>query len=418
LIGFAIIAVFCGALAAWSVMAPLQSAVVAPGLVSVDSNVRTVQHLEGGIIEDIRVREGDEVTAGEILIRLSNTVPMSELGEAQARFYELRALEARLIAERDGRERIAFPPDMTRKVGDIAAQEAMDAQVDAFERRKRLIADRLGVIERTQEGLESEIIGLEGQIKASESQLTLLEEEIGIVAKLMERGLAERPRHMALLREKAELQGLISSNKAAIGTARQRIEEARLRKAELRTSDDNRVVKELAATRAALYEVEKDLAAARDVMQRTDIRAPVAGVVNNLRVTTDGGVIGPGEKLLDIVPVNDELVVRASIDPRDIDRVRVGMPATVWFTALNRRSQAAVEGTVQTISADRIVDPRTGGAYYLSRIRLSQDDIQASGVPLQTGMSAEVMILTGARTTWDYISAPLRRGIARALREE
>ncbi len=415
--GFAIILTFAGTFAAWSIMAPVSSAVVAPGLVSVDTNVRTVQHLEGGIVEAIEVREGTEVDAGDVVLRLSSTIPAAVMTEVQARLFELQALEARLVAEREGREKIEFPRDLALKVGDRAAQEAMRGQEEVFDSRRTLLADQLRVLDQTRAGIESEIEGLEGQIAAARRQLALLDDEIATVETLVGRQLAQRSSLLGLQRDKAVLEGAISVSAAAIGTARQRIEETVLRMAELRALRENAVIEELRASRARAYELRQRLAEAGDVLQRTEIRAPISGVVVNLAISTIGGVVSPGQPLLDIVPTDDKLVVRATIDPLDIDQVAVGLPATVWLSALNRRSQNGIEGRVQTISADRITDPRTGASYYLSRIELDPGDVERSDIPLQPGMSAEIMIRTGSRTTWEYVSAPIARAISRSLRE-
>lgn len=417
-LGFAVIATFLGSFAAWSVIAPVASAVVAPGIVSVDTNIRTVQHLEGGIIERIDIREGSEVSAGEVVLRLQNTIPLAVLTEVQGRIFELRALEARLIAERDGRDAIAFPKDLRLKVGDRAAQEAMRGQRETLASRRTLLKERLTVFEQTRIGVESEIAGLEGQIASAARQLAIINEELDTVADLVERKLVEKSRLLELRRKQAELDGSIAERVAAVGTARQKIQEIALRMAELRASQATGVLEELGAARAEMHKLRQNLAEARDVLRRTEIRAPISGTVVNLAVHTRGGVVSPGQQLLQIVPSGDKLVIQATIDPLDIDQVSVGQPATVWLSAINRRTQTGIDGRVGTISADRITDPATGAAYYLSRIELDPKDVEQSDVPLQSGMSAEIIIRTGTRTSWEYVSAPIARAISRGLREE
>jgi epimerase transport system membrane fusion protein len=417
LCGFAIIALFCGAFGAWSTLAPIEGAVVAPGVLAVESNVRTVQHLEGGIVQEILVHEGDTVAAGDILIRLGSTHPTATLNEMQAQYFEARATEARLIAERDGLDRIEFPSELRDKVGDQAVQSAMTGQESIFASRRSLLRDRLDILERTQSALTNEITGLEGQIGSAERQLALIEEELTSANSLLDRGLMEAPRVLALRRTQAELEGTISQHRAAIGVAQQRAEEALLRMAELRTSMANEVEEQLREMRTRAYELGQRLAAAQDVLDRTMIRSPIAGTVVGLAVHTVGGVIAAGQPLLDVVPLNDKLVVRATIDPLDIDQVTEGLPATIWLSALNRRTQTGIEGRVQTVSADRLTDPRTGLPYYLARVELEAAAAEHSTVPLQAGMSADVMIKTGARTVWDYLSAPIVRSLSFALRE-
>ncbi len=417
LCGFAVIALFCGLLAGWSAVAPIEGAVRAPGVVAVESNVRTVQHFEGGIVEEILVSEGDAVEAGEVLIRLGSTQPTATLNELQAQYFEARATEARLAAERDGLDRIEFPAELRDKVGDAAAQAAMADQESIFASRRSLLQDRLDILERTQAALEGETGGLEGQIASAERQLAVVEEELASANQLLDQGLIEAPRVLALRRSQAELEGAISQQRSAIGVVQQRVEEARLRMAELEATMANEVEEQLREARTRAYDLGQRLAAAQDVLDRTTIRSPIAGTVVGLNVYTVGGVIAAGEPLLDVVPANDKLVVQATIDPLDIDQVAVGLPATVWLTALNHRTQAGIDGLVQTVSADRLTDPRTGLAYYLARVEMDAEAVERARVPLQAGMSADVMIKTGARTTWDYLSAPIVRSLSFALRE-
>lgn len=223
---------------------------------------------------------------------------------------------------------------------------------------------------------------------------------------------------MSLERDKAELEGAISASQAAIGSARERIQEAALRMAELRASMATEVVEQLRETRARANELHQRLTAAEDRMRRTEIRSPISGIVVGLDVHTVGGVIAAGQPLLDVVPVNDKLVILASVDPLDIDQVKVGLPATVWLSAVNRRNQPSIEGEVKTVSADRLIEPATGSAFYRARVELDMEDVDRSAVRMQPGMSAEVMIRTGTRTTWDYLTAPIARNFSRAMREE
>ncbi len=417
-IGFAVILLFSGSLAAWSIVVPVESGVAAPGIVSVDTSVRTVQHLEGGIIEEILVREGDAVAAGDVLIRLQNSVSVSALLALQTQYFELQAMEARLAAEREGADRIQFPKELSDKVGDRAAQEAMAGQQQVFESERNLIRDRLGVLEREKEGLEGQVYGLRGQIAAAQRELALVEREFNTLNPLVERGLALRSSALNLEREKAQLEGTIEEHKTEITTAEGKIQESLMRMQEIHSERRAQVAQDLADARRTASEVLQKLAAATDLATRTEIRSPVSGLVVNLKVHTVGGVIVPGEPLLEVVPMNDKLVIRTMINPLDIDQVKVGLSAAVWLSAVNRRTHAALEGKVSTVSADRILDTRTGSEFYLARVELSAKEVERSDVPLMPGMSAEVMIRTGTRTTWDYITAPIARNLSRSLREE
>lgn len=419
LLGFTIILFFCGSFAAWSLMAPLESAVVAPGVVRVASNVRTIQHLEGGIVESILVSEGDSVEAGQVLIRLQSTLRASELKEILGQYFEARATQARLEAERDGLDEVVVPPDLREKMlGDQALAAAIAGQIAIFENRRALLDERVTILERTRAGLASEIEGLEGQIASAERRLSLVEEELRDAMSLYEQQLTVKPRILALEREKAELEGSISESRAAIATASQKVQEAELRVAELRAEMATEVVQQLRETRARAYELSQRLTAAEDRMGRTEIRSPIAGTIVGLKVHTIGGVIAAGQPLLDVVPANDKLMIHAMVNPLDIDQIKVGLPASVWLSAVNRRAQSALQGTVRMVSADRLVDPQTGKDYYLAQVELDMEEVERSAVPLQQGMNTEVMIRTGARTALDYLAAPLTRGLNRAMREE
>jgi HlyD family type I secretion membrane fusion protein len=313
---------------------------------------------------------------------------------------------------------IAFPENLRIKVVDQAAREAISGQQSIFESRRKLLSEQLKILDRTVAGLEAEIIGREGQIEASERQIALVDDELRDALTLLKQGLTNKPRVLALQRQKAELEGNVSNYVASIGAARQRIEEAHLRAAELQATSVFAVADQLHDVRSRVHELEQKLAAAEDVVRRTEIRSPINGVIVGLKIHTVGGVISAGEPLLDIVPINEELIVQASIDQLDIDQVEVGLPVTVWLWALNRRNRAALEGTLKTISADRLIDPNTGAAYYLARVELNTDAPEFRSVALHAGMSADVLIRTGARTPWEYLMAPITRSLALALREE
>jgi HlyD family type I secretion membrane fusion protein len=415
-LGAAIIVAFSGLAIGWSVLAPIESAVVAPGVIIADSRTKTIQHLEGGIIENISVREGDEVKAGDLLITLQNTMPASTLNEIRSQYVEALATVARLSAERDGAESLQMPQELLTKQSDPNVRDAIAGQESVFKNRRSLLKQQLSILEGTIAGLKIEIKGLEEQIEASKTRLQLIGEELKDAMTLLNQGLTNRPRVLALMRQKAEIEGSIASYSASIGVAQQRTEDARLKSAELKASDATEIVKSLDAVRTRAYELAQKLATAEDIMHRTQIRSPTDGIVVTMKVNTIGGVIAAGQPLMDIIPKNDKLVVQASIDALDIDQVQVGLPATVWLWAVNRRNRAAIEGKLQVVSADRIVDPKTGSAYYAARVEL--DAVPTDGrIALQPGMGADVMIRTGARTPWDYIKAPIADVLNWSLRE-
>lgn len=418
LTGTGIIAALVGLLTVWLYFAPIESAVIATGVVAVDTNTKTVQHLEGGIVEKIFVREGQQVQAGDVLVKLQSTLPTSTLNEVHAQYYEARAAQARLTAERDGLLEIVLPDDLKSRMDDPAVRDAVLGQKSIFESRRTLITQRLSILERTVSGVVIEISGLDGQIVSSMKKLSLIDEELVAAQSLLMKGLTNKPRVLALQREIAEIEGSIGSFRAAIGVARQRIEEAQLRGAELKAASATEVVKGLEEATSNAYEMSQKLAAAEDILRRTEIRSPIDGIVVGIKVHTQGGVVAAGQPLLDVVPTNEKLVIQASIDALDIDQVRPGLPANIGLWAVNRRSRTAIEGHLQTVSADRFVDPKNGFSYYLARVELSSDSPGLKSVTLQPGMSADVAIRTGARTPWEYFIAPIARNFNKAFVQE
>jgi HlyD family type I secretion membrane fusion protein len=340
------------------------------------------------------------------------------LNEVKAQYYETRAAQARLTAERDGLAEISLPEDLSSRMSDRAVYDAVMGQRSIFENRRTLLQQRLSILERTVSGLSIEISGLEGQITSSKRKLSLIDEELVAAQSLLEKGLTNKPRVLALQREKAEIEGAIGSYRASIGVARQRIEEALLRSAELRAASATEIVKSLEEATSNAYELSQKLAAAEDILHRTEIRSPIDGTVVGIKVHTLGGVVTAGQPLLDVVPRNERLVIQASIDALDIDQIRPGLPANIGLWAINRRSRTAIEGHLHTVSADRFVDPKTGFSYYQARVELSSDSPGLKAVTLQPGMSADVAIRTGTRTPWEYFVAPITRSINRAFIQE
>ncbi|TIM19002.1 MAG: HlyD family type I secretion periplasmic adaptor subunit [Mesorhizobium sp.] len=412
-LGFAIIAIFSTLTGMWLVAAPIQGAVLANGLVEVASNVKTVQHLEGGIVSEILVQEGDRVSPSQVLVRLQSTASTAAANEIKAQWYEAKATEARLIAERDGKGSIEISPELKEP----GAAEAVSGQESIFRTRQTLLRERLSLLQQTTGSLQKEIEGYEGQVAAATRKLELIEEQLGDVRALYEKKLVVRTRLTDLETEKADVGGDLSGYIASIGVARQKMEETKFKVAELSASTAADIVAELGVVRAKIYESAQRIAAADDVRTRTEIRAPIGGTIVGLKIHTIGGVIAAGDPLMDIVPLEDNFVVIANVDPLDVDQVKVGLHATIWLSAVGRRYQQPMNGDVRTLSADRLVDPRTGQAFYSARIVLTPESLKAPGVALQAGMSTQVMIETGARSAWEYLSAPVYAAMGRALRE-
>ncbi len=419
LAGSAIILLFFGGLGTWAALAPLESAAIAQGSVSVDTNKKTIQHLEGGIVSEILVRDGEVVKPDQVLIRLDVTRPRATLDLLQGRHLATQALEARLIAERDGKAEIAFPGKLMERFSESKLVETPDSQINIFRARRQAIAGQVMIQKQRIAQLGEEIKGLNGQIRAENTQRELIQSEITDVNLLVAKGLARKPRLSALRRRLAEIEGEQSRHQAAIARAKQSIGEARTRITEVRTGLLNEVVVELHKVQAEQFDLAERIRTAADVLKRTEIRAPLAGTVVGLQVHTSGGVIAPGARLMDIVPSNEKLVIEANVNPNDIDVVHPNLEAQVRLTAFSMRNAKPLKGRVTSVSADRLINARTGQAYYLARIELTEDPAEAfEGATLYPGMPAEVLIVVGARSTLGYIFAPILSSLNRAFREQ
>jgi membrane fusion protein, epimerase transport system len=415
--GATIVALFFGVFGAWAAFAPLESAAVARGVISVETQRKTIQHLEGGIVGEIRVRDGDEVAADEILVVLDDTQARATLDLLRGRQRAAQALEARLVAERDALQAIAFPAAI-RDSAEPDVAELVRAQVNIFNGRRRSVTGQTAILEQRVVQIQEEIRGLRGQAAAQAEQLALTNDEIASNQKLVDEGLSGKTRLLELQRALAEVTGDHSQSLASIARAEQNIEETRLQMADLTTNFINEAVQQLGAVQNELLDFNEQSRSAEDVLRRTVIRSPMAGTVVGLQVHTVGGVVTPGQTLLDVVPKGDRLVVETFVDPNDIDVVEIGLAAQVRLTALTQRNLAPLEGRVTTVSADRLTDQRTGVDYFLARVELDEGQAALLGAErLYPGMQAEVMIVTGERTTLDYLSQPLVDSFNRAFRE-
>ena len=410
---------FFGGFGAWAALAPLASAAVAPGSVTVDSHRKTVQHLEGGIIAELLVRNGDRVKAGQILLRLEDVEARSAFDLLKSQSYALRAQEARLIAEREGQSAPAFHAELLAAAADPEVAEILAGQRQILATRTQVLIGQTAVIDQRIGQYEAEIESLKAQIASGEVQLRFISEELEGVGELYDKGLEKKSRLLSLKREAARLKGLQGDYEGRITRAEQGIAEARMEALSLKEQRNAEVVSDLRDVQIELAEVTERMRAAESRLQRTEILAPQDGLVVDLRYFTTGGVIEPGAPILDIVPEDESLVVDAQLDPTNIDEVRAGMTAEVRLVSFKQRVTPTVAGSVKYISADALVDERTNRTYYSARIELSRSDLDRLGaVRLHPGMPVEVMIATSERTALDYFLSPISESFSRAFREQ
>lgn len=405
-----------GGAGAWSALAPLESAALAPGVLVVDSNRKTVSHLEGGVVAQLMVREHDKVEAGQPLIRLDPTVPQAQLDLYRGELMASEALVARLSAERQGGDEIVFP----QWLGDSAdprARDAITAERHVFQARRDQLVGQTRILQQKSSQLDEQIRGLNAQIGAEDSQLALIGEEIGAVQQMVSRGLEPRPKLLALQRQAADIQGQRGQNVSKVAEARQQQGEAELRIIDLRAQMLSDSVSKLRDEQTKINDLNEKIRTAEDTLRRIDITAPVAGQVVGLKVFTVGGVVSPRDALMDIVPADDALAVDAQVSVNDVDVVHPGLPVMLRFTALNQRTTPTIEGEVSKVSADRTVDPKTGQPYYTVRIAIGSTARFPKNISLQAGMPVEAMIRTGSRTFLEYLAKPITDFAGRSLHE-
>ena len=416
--GGIVVLLFFGAFGVWAAFAPLESAAIAPGVLSVSGKRKTVQHFEGGIISDILVEEGDTVTAGQTLLVLDDTRVGAAFSLLQGQYRSAAALKARLEAERDGLERVRYPLWLETAVEGGDTVDYLATQDRIFRARARSLDNRSAIYRQRIAQMREEAIGITEEIKAQDRHITLLDEEIESIRALVRKGFEGKSRMLALERRRAEVAGKRALNRAKIARVEQRIGETRLTIIALENERQNEVVAELREVETRISDLRERMSAARDELLRTRVTAPVAGTVVDLRVFTRGGVVREGHRLMDIVPSGSNLVIEARVPPTEIDVVYANLPAQVRLTAFSHLTTPPLNGTVLRVSADRFTDERTGIAYYEAQIGLDPGQPELAGLRLQPGMPADVMIITGKRTALDYLLKPIVASFGRALREQ
>jgi HlyD family type I secretion membrane fusion protein len=416
--GWLVILAFFGGFGVWSVTAPLNGAIVANGIVKVDGNRKSVQHLDGGIVKELRVKEGDQVQVGETLIVLDDTQARAEFEVLSEQFAVLRATEERLRTEFTGGSNLVVPADLDVAKDEAHARSIWDNQVRQFESRRMVLEGQRTIIKEKISQLEHQIVGGEAQVKAFDAQLDSVGEEMKSIAPLVDKGLIARPRYLQLERAGVGLQGQSADALANIARIRQAIAEQKQQAVQLDNDRMADVTKDLRDVQAKLLEVIPRLVNARAVLTRMEIRAPYAGRVVGLTVFSVGGVIQRGEKIMDVVPEKDALVVETQVAVDDISEIRPKMQAEVHLTAYKQRITPIVHGTVLQVSADRLTESRTGTPYYTALLKLDEAELAAMpNIQLYPGMPATVMVPTKERTAFEYLVGPLVMSFKHGFRQ-
>lgn len=403
--------VVVGGIGGWAAIAEISGAVVTPATVVVQSNVKHVQHREGGIVKEIRVRDDDIVSAGDLLIRLDDTVTRANLAAITKQLGELKAQEARLVAERDIRKHISFSDDDIPDDIKRGQQLLMEARQASIAGRKDQLQEQIRQFNKQAEGLQA-------QLDAKESEIKLIDEELADLDALLEKQLVSKSRVSAQRRERARLQGQYGSFLSEIARIQEGISERKIQILQIEESYRAELLENLHETRSQIAQLEEQKIAAEDKLTRIDIRAPQDGYVHELAVHTIGGVVTAGEILMSIVPRADRLVIEAKVKPVDIDELTPGQEATVRFPSFDSRTTPELKAKLLTVSADLTMDQRTGSGYYTARLTIDDDELtRLEGKVLVPGMPVEVFMKTQDRTVLSYLIKPVSDQIAHAMRE-
>ncbi len=417
-LGFLILFVVFGIGGGWAALAPLDSAVYASGQVAVESYRKTVQHLEGGIVREVRVHDGEDVSAGDVLLVLDPTQTSSELEAVRSQLVAAQAQEARLIAERDDADDVVFK-DSDLSTTDKRVQEARASERQIFLAGRNARRGEVDVLKNRAAELEQQIRGYNEVIASKESLAKSYANEIKDLSSLLKEGFVSNERLRDQERNLSRLQAEIADHRSSIARAKVQIGETRLQILQTTQKFKSDVASKLAEAQSRVYEARERLAALQDRFNRTEVKAPVSGMVMGLAVHTIGGVVQPGTNLLDIVPDAAKLIVETHIEPKDIDRVAVGSKAEVRFSAFSHATTPIIEGELIYVSADRLTNDRDGTPYYLGRVKLTDQGAKDLGSrELVPGMPADVLINTGSRTMLQYLLKPARNAMARSMIEE
>ncbi len=419
IVGCAVVAFLAIGLGGWASTAEISGALIAQGSLVVDSNVKKVQHPTGGVVGEVRVRDGDHVKAGDILVRLDETVTRANLAIVTKGLTELYARRARLAAERDGADSVAVPKELADRADDPDVQEALGSERKLFDLRRKARLGQKDQLQQRIKQLNEQIIGLAAQQDAKSKEISLIDQELQGVRDLWAKNLVQINRLTSLEREAARLQGERGQLVASAAEAKGKIVETQLQIIQVDQELSSDVAKELRETDSKVGEYVERKVTAEDQLRRTDLRAPQDGVVFQSTVNTVGGVVAAGDPVMLIVPASDSLLVEAKVEPKDIDQVQFGQPVVLRFSAFNMRTTPELNGTVTRIAADINTDQRTGQSYYLVRIAMTADQIGRLGdVKLAPGMPVEAFIQTGQRTMISYLIKPLHDQLMRSFREK
>jgi membrane fusion protein, type I secretion system len=418
-IGLAVVVVLAGGLGGWASTAEISGALIAPGQIVVESNVKKVQHPTGGVVGELLARDGDMVKAGDILVRLDDTVTKASLAIVTKNLDAQWARAARLEAEQRGLDKITFPPQLLSRINDPDVKSLILSETKLFEVRVNGRTGQKAQLRERITQLNEEIAGLSAQERAKDQEIALVEKELAGVRDLYDKHLVQISRLTTLERDAARLNGERAQYIASRAQAKGKITETELQIIQVDKDVVSEVSKDLRETNDKIGEFVERKVTAEDQLRRVDIRAPQNGMVLQSTVHTVGGVITAGDAIMMIVPQADDLQVEAKVNPQDIDKLQIGQKTLLRLSAFNQRTTPELNGVVSRVSPDVTTDQRTGQSYYTIRVSMPPAEVARLGdVKLIPGMPVEAFVQTGDRTLISYLMKPLSDQLMRAFREK
>lgn len=418
--GFLAIVFLIGVGLVWGSLAKIKGAVIAPGVVVVEGKPKTLQHLDGGIVGEIFVKDGDTVTEGDIVMQLDPTMLGANEDLVNTRLREAMARVARLEAERDGQRSITWPADLVTARDDPIVASAMIGQEKLFTARRVAALGQVDQLQQRIAQFKDQINGLNSLISSKESQAMKIREEAAAKRTLVEKGWLAKPVILTLEREELRLKGDVANHQSEIARLNNSISETDVQILQLRRERQAEVLTELRQVETEVSDFREQLTTASDQLRRIDVIAPVTGKVHNMTVTTIGGVVAPGQEIMQIIPADDRLIIEAQVDPADIDQIYPGQKTTVRLSAFNMRTTPEMNGLVIQSSADRIIDQVTGLPYYSVKIEIPTEELARlpENLTLLPGMPAESFMQTDSRSVLSYVLKPATDAMNHTFREE
>ncbi len=417
--GYLVLGCFIGLLLAWTFFVPLSSAAIAPGFISVDGYSKTIQHLEGGIIRELLVKDGDIVSAGQTIVKLDDTQAKAEYDSLNSQLILSTTRFARLTAEKKQIDQIIFPQWILSSRSQPAIENAIFEQKASFSARQAEQREKISIIDGRINQLKNQFSQLKSSLVSQKKLLNIIREELKVNREFLKKGLVTRRDLFKLQNDEATTEIEIKEKQSQLAGIKQQTGQLHQQKKELIASRNTKISVQLQSDQEQIVKLTHQKSKVNDTLSRTVIKAPVSGTVVNMKTHTLGGVIAPGDIILEIVPAGQKLLISAHVEPKDRDIIRPGQLAEVRFTAFSQRALRPIKGKVNVISADRLTDQKTQLPYYLATIELTEDPVKVlNNTPIHPGMQATVMIITGERTAIEYLTKPLFRNFTRAFKEE